>query len=60
MAEEIIASGKADIVAMNRALHADYDMPKKYAEGREWEHMPCLRCQLFPYGQPPHLEALLR
>ena len=44
MAEEIIASGCADIVAMNRALHADFEMPRKYAQGREWEHMPCLRC----------------
>ena len=52
MAEEIIASGKADMVAMNRALHADYDMPKKYAEGREWEHMPCLRCQCFRMASP--------
>ena len=52
MAEEIIASGKADIVAMNRALHADCDMPKKYAEGREWEHMPCLRCSCFRMASP--------
>lgn len=52
MAEEIIASGKADMVAMNRALHADYDMPKKYAEGREWEHMPCLRCSCFRLASP--------
>ena len=51
-AEEIIASGKADLVAMNRALHADYDMPKKYAEGREWEHMPCLRCSCFRLASP--------
>ena len=51
-AEEIIASGKADMVAMNRGLHADYDMPKKYAEGREWEHMPCLRCQCFRMASP--------
>ncbi len=51
-AEEIIASGKADLVAMNRALHADYDMPKKYAEGREWEHMPCLRCSCFRMASP--------
>jgi len=52
MAEEIIASGKADFVAMNRALHADYDMPRKYAEGREWEHMPCLRCRCFRMASP--------
>lgn len=51
-AEEIIASGKADIVAMNRALHADYDMPRKFAEGRDWEHMPCLRCGCFRMASP--------
>jgi 2,4-dienoyl-CoA reductase-like NADH-dependent reductase (Old Yellow Enzyme family)/thioredoxin reductase len=51
-AEEIIASGKADIVAMNRALHADCDMPRKYAEGREWEHTPCLRCRCFRMASP--------
>ena len=51
-AEEIIASGKADLVAFNRGLHADYDMPKKYAEGREWEHMPCLRCSCFRMASP--------
>jgi 2,4-dienoyl-CoA reductase-like NADH-dependent reductase (Old Yellow Enzyme family)/thioredoxin reductase len=52
MAEEIIASGKADIVAMNRAFHADYEMPRKYAEGREWSHTPCLRCQCFRMASP--------
>lgn len=52
MAEEIIASGKADIVAMNRALHADYDMPRKFARGREWEHTPCLRCRCFRMASP--------
>ncbi len=44
-AEEIIASGKADFVSMCRPLLADPEMPKKYAEGREAEHRPCLRCQ---------------
>ena len=51
-AEEIIASGQADLVAMNRALHADYDMPRKYAEGKEWQHMPCLRCSCFRLASP--------
>ena len=46
-AEEIIASGKADFVAMKRALQADPDMPRKYAEGRSWEHRPCIRCSCF-------------
>jgi 2,4-dienoyl-CoA reductase-like NADH-dependent reductase (Old Yellow Enzyme family)/thioredoxin reductase len=46
-AEDIISSGKADFVAMKRALQADPDMPRKYAEGREWEHRPCIRCSCF-------------
>ena len=43
-AEDIIASGKADFVAMKRALQADPDMPRKYAEGRSWDHRACIRC----------------
>ena len=50
-AEEIIASGKADFVAMKRALQADPYMPLKYAEGRPWDHRPCIRCScMFPSG----------
>ncbi|NLA74697.1 MAG: FAD-dependent oxidoreductase, partial [Deltaproteobacteria bacterium] len=45
MAEEIIASGKADFVAMCRPLLADPEMPRKYALGHEDDHCPCLRCQ---------------
>ena len=44
-AEEIIATGKADFVSMCRPLLADPEMPRKYAEGREDERRPCLRCQ---------------
>ncbi len=44
-AEEISASGKADFVSMCRPLLADPDMPRKYAEGREDDRRPCLRCQ---------------
>lgn len=44
MAEEIIASGKADAVAMCRALIADPDWPKKVKEGRLNEIHQCLRC----------------
>jgi thioredoxin reductase len=44
-AEEIIASGKADFVAMCRAILADPELPRKYALGREEDHRPCLRCQ---------------
>lgn len=44
-AEEIIASGQADFVAMCRPILADPEMPRKYALGKEEDHRPCLRCQ---------------
>jgi len=44
-AEEILAAGQADFVAMCRPLLADPEMPRKYALGREEDHRPCLRCQ---------------
>jgi 2,4-dienoyl-CoA reductase-like NADH-dependent reductase (Old Yellow Enzyme family)/thioredoxin reductase len=44
MAEEILANGWADFVAMCRPLMADPDMPKKYAENRPRDRRPCLRC----------------
>jgi 2,4-dienoyl-CoA reductase-like NADH-dependent reductase (Old Yellow Enzyme family)/thioredoxin reductase len=43
-AEEIISSGKADGVAMSRALIADPYLPKKAMDAREDEIRPCLRC----------------
>jgi 2,4-dienoyl-CoA reductase-like NADH-dependent reductase (Old Yellow Enzyme family)/thioredoxin reductase len=46
-AEDIIASGTADFVAYMRALLADPDMPHKFAEGREVDHRPCIRCACF-------------
>lgn len=42
--EEIIASGKADIVYMARALLADPYLPRKVMENREEEIVHCLRC----------------
>lgn len=42
--EEIIASGKADIVYMARALLADPFLPRKVMENREDEIVKCLRC----------------
>lgn len=42
--EEIIASGKADIVYMARALLADPFLPRKVAEKRDDEIVKCLRC----------------
>lgn len=42
--EEIIASGKADVVYMARALLADPFLPRKVAENRDEEIVKCLRC----------------
>ena len=42
--EEIIASGKADIVYMARALLADPYLPRKVMENRDDEIVHCLRC----------------
>lgn len=42
--EEIIASGKADVVYMGRALLADPFLPRKVTENRDDEIVRCLRC----------------
>jgi 2,4-dienoyl-CoA reductase-like NADH-dependent reductase (Old Yellow Enzyme family) len=42
--EEIIASGKADVVLAARAMMADPDLPKKARAGRRDEIRPCIRC----------------
>ncbi|MDR1217317.1 MAG: NAD(P)/FAD-dependent oxidoreductase [Oscillospiraceae bacterium] len=42
--EEIIASGKADIVEVARGLIADPDLPNKAREGRGAEIRTCMRC----------------
>jgi NADPH-dependent 2,4-dienoyl-CoA reductase/sulfur reductase-like enzyme len=44
LAEEIIAQGKADLVAMGRALLADPHLPQKAFEGKEEEIRPCIGC----------------
>ena len=44
MMEEIIASGKADIVYMARQLLADPQLPNKVMSNREDEIVHCLRC----------------
>lgn len=43
-AEEIIASGKADIVAMARAIFADNDIVNNAKFGCSEKTRPCLRC----------------
>jgi 2,4-dienoyl-CoA reductase-like NADH-dependent reductase (Old Yellow Enzyme family)/thioredoxin reductase len=53
MAEDIIASGKADFVAMCRPLMADPEMPRKYAQNRPEDRRPCLRCDACTRFFPP-------
>jgi 2,4-dienoyl-CoA reductase-like NADH-dependent reductase (Old Yellow Enzyme family)/thioredoxin reductase len=43
-AEEILAAGKADVVAMAKALIADQDLVTKARLGKAAEIRPCLRC----------------
>lgn len=43
-AESIIAQGKADAVAMTRALIADPHLPNKARCGKADETIPCMRC----------------
>lgn len=42
--EELIATGKADVVAMGRAILADPELPNKARRGRADEIRPCIRC----------------
>lgn len=42
--EEILASGKADVIYMGRALLADPYLPAKVEAGKEDEIVQCLRC----------------
>jgi len=44
LAEEIIRDGKADLVAMGRALFADPCLPRKAAEGRLDDINMCIAC----------------
>ena len=49
MADEMIASGECDFVALARQLTADPDFPRKAETGREDDINPCLRCfKCFP------------
>jgi 2,4-dienoyl-CoA reductase-like NADH-dependent reductase (Old Yellow Enzyme family)/thioredoxin reductase len=42
--EEVIASGKTDLIAMARAFICDPDFGRKAYEGRGEEVVPCIRC----------------
>ncbi|MCJ0053724.1 FAD-dependent oxidoreductase [Clostridioides difficile] len=44
MMEEIIASGKADVIYMARALLADHELPRKVMSNQDEKIVKCLRC----------------
>ncbi|MCI8506714.1 MAG: FAD-dependent oxidoreductase [Lachnospiraceae bacterium] len=44
MMDELIGSGKVDVVVMGRALLADPELPSKVEQNREDEIVRCLRC----------------
>lgn len=44
MAERILEEGRADIIAMGRALIADPELPRKVCEGRSDSIRTCCRC----------------
>lgn len=44
MAEDLVKSGRVDLVALGRALLADPEIPIKLKEGRVEDIRPCLRC----------------
>jgi NADPH-dependent 2,4-dienoyl-CoA reductase/sulfur reductase-like enzyme len=51
MLEDILASGKADIVELARGLICDPDLPNKARDGREDEILRCMRCySCFSHG----------
>lgn len=43
-AEQLLASGMVDLVALGRPLIADPEWPRKAQEGRADEIVPCIRC----------------
>jgi len=45
-AESVLTEGKADLIAVGRQLIADPFWPRKVAEGREDEIVPCISCNL--------------
>lgn len=44
LAERVLAEGRADLIAIGRALIADADWPRKAQEGRVAEIRPCISC----------------
>jgi 2,4-dienoyl-CoA reductase-like NADH-dependent reductase (Old Yellow Enzyme family)/thioredoxin reductase len=46
VAEFLLETGKADMVSMGRALHADPELPNKAAAGNLDDIIPCIACNI--------------
>ena len=46
IAEFVLETGRADLVSMGRALHADSELPNKAAAGRLEDIAPCVGCNI--------------
>ncbi|MEM7584179.1 MAG: hypothetical protein AAF560_12400, partial [Acidobacteriota bacterium] len=44
LGERLLREGRLDLVTLGRALVADPELPRKLAEGRETEVVPCIYC----------------
>jgi len=58
VAEDILAKGKADLVAIGRQLITDPFWPKKVMEGRAGEIIPCDCCNMLCFHYNPKKIAL--
>ena len=56
LGEAVLREGKADLIAIGRALIADPELPNKVREGREHDVIPCIVCNhctdVLKPGQP--------
>jgi len=59
MAEHILTLGKADLVAMGRALLADPELPNKAASGNFDDIAPCIGCNLGCTGGQKRMTCLV-
>jgi 2,4-dienoyl-CoA reductase-like NADH-dependent reductase (Old Yellow Enzyme family)/thioredoxin reductase len=57
LGDEILKDGKADIIAMGRALIADPDLPLKARQGRFEDIRKCIACNQGCFDKPEGLET---
>ena len=58
LGEQLLQDGKADLIAMGRALRADPELPNKLASGRPDDIVPCITCNVCLFTFRPDTERL--